>query len=98
MRKRLGIGIVGLLVALGLAFSLTASKSVATANAAGKASVPVWTSDASNDKTCADFGMFEHNEREKCNASCKKGRTCVKKQVCGGEPCPDPGYCWKCAN
>ena len=45
-------------------------------------------------KTCADFGFFD--DRKKCEASCKRGEKCQKKQMCGGEQCPPPGYCWKC--
>ena len=45
-------------------------------------------------KTCEDYGFFE--DRKKCEASCKRGQKCQKKQMCGGEQCPPPGYCWKC--
>jgi len=45
-------------------------------------------------KKCEDYGFFE--DRKKCEASCKRGEKCQKKQMCGGEQCPPPGYCWKC--
>jgi hypothetical protein len=45
-------------------------------------------------KTCEDYGFFE--DRKKCEASCKRGEKCQKKQMCGGQQCPPPGYCWKC--
>jgi hypothetical protein len=48
--------------------------------------------------TCADHGFFEHDQKVKCDASCKKGKKCVKKETCGDGSCPDPGYCWKCSN
>jgi hypothetical protein len=51
-----------------------------------------------DDPTCATYGMFEHDQKVKCDASCKKGKKCVKKEVCGEGRCPDPGYCWKCSN
>ncbi len=50
------------------------------------------------DKTCADYDFFAPDQKDECNKSCKKGKTCVKKERCGNGPCPDPGYCWKCSN
>jgi len=47
---------------------------------------------------CEDFGFFDSGKKKECEASCKKGKNCVKKQQCGDGPCPDPGYCWKCSN
>lgn len=47
--------------------------------------------------TCGDFGMFAADKRDDCNKSCKKGKKCVKKEMCGDSRCPEPGYCWKCS-
>ena len=46
--------------------------------------------------SCEDFGFFAADKKKECDESCKRGRKCQKKQVCGEGPCPDPGYCWKC--
>lgn len=46
------------------------------------------------DATCSAYGMFEADARDKCQSACD--RECLKKQLCGGKPCPWPGYCWKC--
>lgn len=44
--------------------------------------------------TCEAQGWYEHDERELCEF--ESGRTCGRKQICGGEPCePWPHYCWK---
>lgn len=48
--------------------------------------------------TCDDFGMWAADKRDDCNKSCKKGKKCVKKEMCGDYRCPEPGYCWKCSN
>lgn len=50
-------------------------------------------------KTCADYGMYKSNERDKCDKECQGNRkTCEKRQRCGDGQCPPPGYCWKCVD
>ena len=48
------------------------------------------------DKKCEDYGFFAHDKKGDCEKACKKGRKCQKKERCGEEGCPEPGYCWKC--
>jgi hypothetical protein len=56
-----------------------------------------WLLSSSDEKTCSDFGMYEHNQLKKCEKECQGNRKqCEKRQRCGGGKCPDPGYCWKC--
>lgn len=54
--------------------------------------------ESSAEVTCGDFGMWAADKRDDCNKSCKKGKKCVKKEMCGESRCPEPGYCWKCSN
>jgi len=49
-----------------------------------------------DEKKCGDYGFFDHDKKADCEKSCRKGRKCQKKERCGEEGCPDPGYCWKC--
>lgn len=53
--------------------------------------------ESSAEVTCGDFGMFAADKRDDCNKSCKQGKKCVKKEMCGDYRCPEPGYCWKCS-
>jgi hypothetical protein len=54
---------------------------------------------STDDKTCKDYGMYEHNDLKTCEKECQGNRKeCVKRQNCGGQQCPDPGYCWKCVD
>src|SRR5262245_58592321 len=109
MRKEAVIGIAVALWALG-AVHVSAAQPVAAPAAVALEATPEASADAvcesatestveaalsaAAGKTCADFGFFE--DRKKCEASCKRGEKCQKKQMCGGEQCPPPGYCWKC--
>jgi hypothetical protein len=46
---------------------------------------------------CAAFDFYENNQLDKCKRECTGNRKqCIKKQQCGGKPCPDPGYCYAC--
>jgi hypothetical protein len=45
---------------------------------------------------CEDYGFFAADKKAECEKSCKKGKKCQKKEQCGGQGCPEPGYCWKC--
>jgi hypothetical protein len=58
----------------------------------------VFANAASAEVTCEDFGFFDAGKKKECEESCKKGKKCVKKEMCGDSRCPDPGYCWKCSN
>ncbi len=44
--------------------------------------------------TCEAQGWYEHDERDLCEQ--ESSAACIRKQICGGEPCqPWPNYCWK---
>jgi hypothetical protein len=49
-----------------------------------------------DEKKCEDYGFFAADKKAECEKSCRKGKKCQKKERCGEEGCPDPGYCWKC--
>jgi hypothetical protein len=108
MKRELVIGIAVVLWALGAVHASAAQPVAAPAAVAMEATAEA-SADAvcesamessvaaaltAADKKCEDYGFFE--DRKKCEASCKRGEKCQKKQMCGGEQCPPPGYCWKC--
>ena len=96
MKRKIAIGLVGLIALVGLGFVLSHQAATpAMANDTAVSADTILKADTTLEKKCDDYPGYYGND--KCDNECaKKGKKCTKKQMCGNEPRPWPGYCWKC--